>query len=182
MSAQSIYDFELPQRKGDPVPMKNYEGKVLIIVNTATGCGFTPHFKDLESMYEKYHDQGLEIIDVPCNQFKNQAPGSDDEIHTFCQAKYKAQFEQFKKSDVNGPNQLPLFKFLKEKAPFKGFSGVKGFFFSGVMGVFGNKRDDENDVRWNFTKFIVNKNGEVVQRFEPTTSMAEVEEYVKKLL
>ena len=182
MSAQSIYDFELPQRKGDPVPMKNYEGKVLIIVNTATGCGFTPHYKDLESMYEKYHDQGLEIIDIPCNQFKNQAPGSDDEIHTFCQAKYKTQSEQFKKTDVTGPNPLPLFKFLKEKAPFKGFSGVKGFFFSGVMGIFGNKRDDENDVRWNFTKFIVNKNGEVVQRFEPTTSMAEVEEYVKKLL
>ena len=182
MSAQSIYDFELPQRKGDPVPMKNYEGKVLIIVNTATGCGFTPHYKDLESMYEKYHDKGLEIIDVPCNQFKNQAPGSDDEIHTFCQAKYKTQFEQFKKSDVNGPNQLPLFKFLKEKAPFKGFSGVKGFFMKGAMGIFGNKLEDENDVRWNFTKFIVNKNGEVVQRFEPTTSMTEVEEFVKTLL
>ena len=182
MSAQSIYDFELPQRKGDPVPLKNYEGKVLIIVNTATGCGFTPHYKDLESMYEKYHEQGLEIIDIPCNQFKNQAPGSDDEIHSFCQLKYKTQFEQFKKSDVNGPNQLPLFKFLKEKAPFKGFSGVKGFFFSGAMGIFGNKRDDENDIRWNFTKFIVNKQGEVVQRFEPITSMAEVEECVKKLL
>ncbi len=182
MSAQSIYDFELPQRKGDPVPMKNYEGKVLIIVNTATGCGFTPHYKDLESIYEKYHDKGLEIIDVPCNQFRNQAPESDDEIHTFCQTKYKTQIEQFKKSDVNGPNQLPLFKFLKEKASFKGFSGVKGFFFSGVMGIFGNKRDDENDIRWNFTKFIVNKQGEVVQRFEPTTSMQEVEEYVKTLL
>ena len=128
MSAQSIYDFELPQRKGDPVPLKNYEGKVLIIVNTATGCGFTPHYKDLESMYEKYHDQGLEIIDVPCNQFKNQAPESDDEIHTLCQTKYKTKFEQFKKSDVNGPNQLPLFKFLKEKAPFKGFSGLDTLF------------------------------------------------------
>ena len=182
MSAQSIYDFELPQRKGDPVPMKNYEGKVLIIVNTATGCGFTPHYKDLESMYEKYHENGLEIIDVPCNQFRNQAPESDEEIHTFCQAKYKTKFEQFKKSDVNGPKQLPLFKFLKEKAPFKGFSGVKGFFFSGAMSLFGNKKEDENDVRWNFTKFIVNRQGEVVQRFEPTTSMEEVEEYVKKLL
>ncbi len=182
MSTESIYDFELPRRKGDPVPMKNYEGKVLIIVNTATGCGFTPHYKDLESMYEKYHEQGLEIIDVPCNQFRNQAPESDEEIHTFCQTKYKTQFEQFKKSDVNGANQLPLFKYLKAKAPFKGFSGVKGFFFSGIMGVVGNKRDDENDVRWNFTKFIVNRKGEVVQRFEPTTSMAEVEEYVKKLL
>ena len=182
MSTQSIYDFVLQRRKGDPASLKGYQGKVLIIVNTATGCGFTPHYADLESMYEKYHEQGLEIIDVPCNQFRNQTPGTDEEIHDFCQAKYKTQFEQFKKSDVNGPNQLPLFKFLKEKAPFKGFSGVKGFFFSGVMGLFGNKRDDENDVRWNFTKFIVNKQGEVVERFEPTTSMAEVEEYVKKLL
>ena len=182
MSTQSIYDFELPRRKGDPFPLKTYEGKVLIIVNTATGCGFTPHYKDLESMYEKYHEQGLEIIDVPCNQFRNQAPESDEEIHNFCQAKYKTQFEQFKKSDVNGQNQLPLFKFLKEKAPFKGFSGVKGFFFSGIMGIVGNKREDENDIRWNFTKFIVNKQGEVVQRFEPTTSMTEVEEFVKKLL
>ena len=182
MASQSIYDFELPRRKGEPASLKDYQGKVLIIVNTATGCGFTPHYKDLESMYEKYHDQGLEIIDVPCNQFRNQAPGTDEEIHEFCQAKYKTQFEQFKKSDVNGPNQLPLYKYLKEKAPFKGFSGVKGFFFSGIMGIVGNKREDENDVRWNFTKFIVNKQGEVVERFEPTTSMADVEEYVKKLL
>ena len=97
MSAQSIYEFELPQRKGDPVPMKNYEGKVLIIVNTATGCGFTPHYKDLESMYEKYHDKGLEIIDIPCNQFKNQAPGSDDEIHTFAKPNIKLNLSNSKK-------------------------------------------------------------------------------------
>ena len=182
MSEQSIYDFELETRKKEKVPLKNYEGKVLVIVNTATGCGFTPHYKDLESMYEKYHENGLEIIDIPCNQFKNEAPGSDEEIHSFCQLKYKTQFDQFKKSDVNGANQLPLFKFLKEKQPFKGFSGVKGFFFSGVVGLVGNKKEDENDIRWNFTKFVVDRKGEVVARFEPTTSMAEVEEFVKKLL
>ena len=136
---------------------------MLIIVNTATGCGFTPHYADLESIYEKYHEQGLEIIDVPCNQFKNQAPGTDEEIHSFCQLKYKTQFEQFKKSDVNGPNQLSLFKFLKEKAPFKGFPGGKE--------IFGTEIEDKNDVRWNFTKFIVNRQGEVVERFEPTTSI-----------
>ena len=181
-AAKSIYDFELQNRKGESVPLKNYEGKVLLIVNTATGCGFTPHYKDLETMYEKYHDKGLEISDVPCNQFRNQAPENDEKIHEFCQLKYKTQFDQFKKSDVNGPNQLPLFKFLKEKAPFKGFSGIKGFFFSGVMGIFGNKKEDENDVRWNFTKFIVNRKGEVVERFEPTTSMSDVEEYVKNLI
>ena len=103
-AAKSIYDFELQNRKGESVPLKNYEGKVLLIVNTATGCGFTPHYKDLESMYEKYHDKGLEIIDVPCNQFRNQAPENDEKIHEFCQLKYKTQFDQFKKSDVNGPN------------------------------------------------------------------------------
>ena len=178
----SVYDFKVATRDGGEESLDQYKGKVLLIVNTATGCGFTPHYEPLEAMYKEYRDQGFEILDFPCNQFADQAPESDEEIHTFCQAKYKTQFEQFKKSDVNGPNQLPLFKFLKEKAPFKGFSGVKGFFFSGVMGIIGNKKEDENDVRWNFTKFIVNKQGEVVQRFEPTTSMEEVEEYVKKIL
>ena len=119
-SNQSIYDFALQSRNEESVPLKNYEGKILIIVNTATGCGFTPHYKDLESIYEKYHEKGLEIIDVPCNQFRNQAPENDEEIHSFCQLKYKTQFDQFKKSDVNGPNQLPLYKFLKEKAPSNG--------------------------------------------------------------
>ena len=182
MSTQSIYDFELQTRKSEKVSLKKYEGKVLIIVNTATGCGFTSQYTDLESMYEKYHDKGLEIIDIPCNQFRQQAPGTDEEIHTFCQLNYKTKFDQFKKSDVNGVNQLPLYKFLKEKQIFKGFSGIKGFFFSGVMKFFGNKKEDENDIRWNFTKFIVNRKGEVVQRFEPTTSMSDVEDFIKTLL
>jgi glutathione peroxidase len=99
-----FYDLSVTAANGEEISMKNFEGKVVLVVNTATGCGFTPHYKDLESMYEKYHENGLEIIDVPCNQFKNEAPGSDEEIHSFCQLKYKTQFDQFKKSDVNGPN------------------------------------------------------------------------------
>ena len=101
--------------------MRNYEGKVVIIVNTATGCGFTPQYKDLEDMYEKYHEQGLEIIDVPCNQFANQTPGTDEEVHEFCTLKYNTKFDQFKKSDVNGEHALPLFTFLKKEQGFAGF-------------------------------------------------------------
>ena len=178
----SIYDFELTTGKNEKIGLKDYKGKVLLIVNTATGCGFTPHYEDLEKMYEKYHDKGLEIIDIPCNQFRGQAPGTDEEIKNFCQLKYKTQFKQMKKSDVNGKNQLPLYKFLKSKQPFKGFDGIKGFFFSGIMKIFGNSNEDQNDIRWNFTKFIVDRNGNVVMRFEPTTSMKQVEEFVAKLI
>ena len=108
----TFYDYSLTDRSGNEVSMRNYEGKVVIVVNTATGCGFTPQYKDLESMYEKYHEQGLEIIDVPCNQFADQTPGTDEEVHEFCTLKYNTQFDQFKKSDVNGEHALPLFTFL----------------------------------------------------------------------
>lgn len=117
----SIYDYSLETRKGEEVSMKNFEGKVLLVVNTATGCGFTPQYEQLEEMYEKYHDQGFEIIDVPCNQFAGQTPGTDEEVHEFCTLKYKTKFDQFKKSDVNGENQLPLFAYLKSQKGFEGF-------------------------------------------------------------
>ena len=121
----NIYDYVVKNRKNEDVSLSDYKGKVLLIVNTATGCGFTPQYEGLENLYKKYHEKGLEILDFPCNQFGNQAPGSDDEIHDFCVSKYKTSFEQFKKSDVNGPNELPLFKYLKEQQPFKGFTGEK---------------------------------------------------------
>lgn len=117
----SIYDYTVTDRSGNEVSLKQFEGKVLIIVNTATGCGFTPHYKPLEEMYEKYHDQGLEILDIPCNQFADQTPGSDDEVHSFCTLKYHTQFDQMHKSDVNGPNALPLYTYLKSCQPFQGF-------------------------------------------------------------
>ena len=116
-----FYDLSVTPANGEDVSMKEYEGKVVLVVNTATGCGFTPHYKDLEAMYEKYHDRGFEIIDVPCNQFAGQTPGTDEEIHEFCQLKYKTQFPQMKKSDVNGETAIPLFKYLKEQKGFAGF-------------------------------------------------------------
>ena len=112
---KTVYDFKVKDRLGNEVSLSDYAGKVLLIVNTATGCGFTPHYKDLEAIYELYHDKGLEIIDVPCNQFAGQPPGTDEEIHTFCTLKYNTQFPQMKKSDVNGENALPLYGYLKSQ-------------------------------------------------------------------
>ena len=108
----TIYDYTVPDTQGNDIPLSDYKGKVMIIVNTATGCGFTPHYKELEEMYRKYHDKGLEIIDIPCNQFAGQAPGTDEEIHEFCTLKYDTHFPQMKKSDVNGENALPLYAYL----------------------------------------------------------------------
>ena len=179
----NIYDFELPATDGSSIPMKDYEGKVLLIVNTATGCGFTPHYEALQKMYEAYHDKGLEIIDIPCNQFAGQTPGTDEEIHEFCTLNYNTQFPQMKKSDVNGENALPVFKWLKEQKGFEGFGkGPKALAMSALM-----LKNDKNyktnpDIKWNFTKFIVDRSGNVTARFEPTANMDKVEEAVKALL
>jgi glutathione peroxidase len=179
----SIYDYTLTTRKGEEVSLKQYEGKVMLIVNTATGCGFTPQYEQLEEMYEKYHDKGLEIIDVPCNQFAGQTPGTDEEVHEFCTLKYKTQFDQFKKSDVNGENQLPLFAYLKSQKGFEGFGkGVKALAMSAMCKKIDNDYASKPDIKWNFTKFAVDRNGNVVARFEPTAKMEDVDEYVASLL
>ena len=176
----SIYDYTLPKPDGSSVSMADFKGKVLLIVNTATGCGFTPHYEPLEKMYEAYHDRGLEIIDVPCNQFREQAPGTDEEIHQFCTLKYNTQFPQYKKSDVNGENALPLYGYLKEQKGFEGFGkGPMALMMSQML----KKIPKENpDIRWNFTKFLVDREGNVVARFEPTADMKKVEEAVTALL
>ena len=180
----SIYDYSVPMAKnaGD-FSLKEYEGKVIIVVNTATGCGFTPQYKDLEDMYEKYHEQGLEIVDVPCNQFAGQTPGNDEEIHEFCTLKYNTQFPQMKKSDVNGENALPLFTFLKSQKGFEGFGhGPMAL----AMKTMCNKADKDYktnpDIKWNFTKFVIDRQGNVVARFEPTASMKDVDKCVASLL
>ena len=179
----TIYDYTLPTPQGEEVSLKDFEGKVLMVVNTATGCGFTPQYKDLEDMYEAFHDKGLEIIDVPCNQFAGQAPESDEEIHQFCQLKYNTQFPQYKKSDVNGENELPLYTWLKSQ---KGFAGFGDHPKSGVLGNLAAKSDPDwatsPDIKWNFTKFVVDREGTVVARFEPTDDMAKVENCIKALL
>ena len=179
----SIYDLTVTNAAGEEISMKDYEGKVLLIVNTATGCGFTPHYKDIEEMYEKYHDRGFEVIDVPCNQFAGQTPGTDEEIHEFCTLKYNTQFPQMKKSDVNGENAIPLFKFLKEQKGFEGFGkGPKALAMSAMLAKIDKDYKNNPEIKWNFTKFVVNRQGEVVARFEPTAKMSEVAEFVESLI
>ena len=167
-----FYDYTVLTRKGEEFKLSNLKGKVVLVVNTATGCGFTPQYAPIEQLYQDYHDQGLEILDIPCNQFGGQAPGTDDEIHAFCTLNYKTTFPQMKKSEVNGPNESPLFAYLKSKQGFKGFgNGTQAKFMDEMM-----KKSDPNyaskpDIKWNFTKFLVDSKGEVVARFEPTASM-----------
>ena len=178
-----FYDQSVMTATGDEISMKDYEGKVVLVVNTATGCGFTPHYKDLEAMYEKYHDRGLEIVDVPCNQFAGQTPGTDDEIHEFCQLKYNTQFPQMKKADVNGESAIPLFKYLKEQKGFEGFGkGPTALAMSAMLKKIDKDYKNNPEIKWNFTKFVVDRSGNVVARFEPTEKMENVDKCVEGLL
>ncbi len=178
-----FYDQSVMSAAGEEISMKDYEGKVVLVVNTATGCGFTPHYKDIEEMYEKYHDRGFEVVDVPCNQFAGQTPGSDDEIHEFCTLKYNTQFPQMKKSDVNGENALPLFNYLKEQKGFEGFGkGPKAFAMNAMLSKIDKDYRNNPDIKWNFTKFVIDREGNVVARFEPTAKMDKVDKCVEELL
>ena len=163
--------------------MSDYQGKVVMIVNTATGCGFTPQYKDIESIYEQYHAQGFEIVDVPCNQFAGQTPGDDEEIHEFCQLHYNTQFPQMKKADVNGETAIELFKYLKSQKGFEGFGrGAKALAMSAMLKKIDKDYKNNPEIKWNFTKFIVDRQGNVVARFEPTADMKEVEKCVASLI
>ncbi|MBQ1327795.1 MAG: glutathione peroxidase [Eubacterium sp.] len=178
-----IYDYEVTTGTGEKLSLSQYKGKVILIVNTATGCGFTPHYKDIEAMYEKYHDQGFEVLDIPCNQFAGQTPGTDEEIHEFCSLHYNTKFPQMKKSDVNGENALPLFTYLKEQKGFEGFGkGPKALAMSILLAKVDKNYKNNPDIKWNFTKFVVDREGNVVARFEPTADMGKVEECVKALI
>ncbi|MBQ9284687.1 MAG: nitroreductase family protein [Bacteroidaceae bacterium] len=176
-SAQGIYNFTVKDGNGKDVSLADYKGRVLLIVNTATRCGFTPQYTELEALYKKYRTAGLEILDFPCNQFGEQAPGTIEEIHQFCTANYDIEFPQFDKIDVNGPEASPLFTYLKQQQGFKGFdtSEQMGKLLDGMM----RKRDpdyDKNpDVKWNFTKFLVARDGRIVERYEPTEKIANIE-------
>ena len=171
----NVYDFKVKDRMGNYVDLKEYEGKVLLIVNTATGCGFTPHYEPLEAMYKEFKDKGFEILDFPCNQFANQAPESDDEIHEFCTVKFGTEFPQFAKIDVNGETAEPLFAFLATEKPFEGFGkGLKNAAMDKFANANNKKFGDKAYIKWNFTKFLVDRQGNVVARFEPTKDMEEV--------
>lgn len=151
-----VYDFKVKAMNGDEVSLSAYKGKVLLIVNTATGCGFTPQYKGLQELYTKYKDKGFEILDFPCNQFLGQAPGTEEEIHKFCTGRFGITFPQFAKIEVNGKNEEPLFKYIKNEA----------------KGVIGSK------IKWNFTKFLIDKNGNVLKRFAPSDTPEKIDSYV----
>ena len=184
LSAQeSVYDFTVKGLNNEDVSLKDYSGKVLLIVNTATKCGFTPQYKELQALYEKYQARGFEVLDFPCNQFGEQAPGTNEEIHDFCTGTYNTTFAQFAKIDVNGENEAPIFKFLKEKQGFKGFE-TENNETGKMMDQMMSRRDpgykDKSDIKWNFTKFLVNKKGEVIARFEPSDSMMKLETAIRR--
>ena len=180
---KTVYDFTVKDRQGADVSLSDYKGKVLLIVNTATGCGFTPHYDPLEKMYREMRDKGFEILDFPCNQFADQAPGSDDEIHSFCTMKFGTEFPRFAKVDVNGETASPLFAYLATEKPFEGFGkGIKSFFLNKFAGMNNKKYGDKAYIKWNFTKFLIDREGRVVARFEPTVDMKEVEKAVAALL
>lgn len=179
----SYFDYSVTKQDGTKESLQDFSGKVLLVVNTATGCGFTPQYEDLERIYSEYHDKGFEILDFPCNQFANQAPESDEEINSFCSLKFNTAFPRFKKLEVNGDGADPLFRDLATEAPFKGFgSGIKAKALEKFAKANAKKFGDEAYIMWNFTKFLIDRNGNLVRRFEPTDDMAEVEVAVKDLL
>lgn len=182
--SQSIYDLSVLDRKGNEVSMQQFSGKVLLIVNTATRCGFTPQYEELEALYKQYKDQGLEILDFPCNQFGQQAPGTEEEIHSFCQLNYGTEFPQFKKIDVNGDNASPLFTYLKSMKGFEGFDLEHkiGALLHDMLTKADPNYAQSPDIKWNFTKFLIDRNGNVVARFEPTADMKIIENKIKELL
>ena len=180
---KTVYDFTVKDRSGKDVSLSDYQGKVLLIVNTATGCGFTPHYDPLEAMYKELRDQGFEILDFPCNQFANQAPGDAEQIHQFCTLKFGTEFPQFAKIDVNGETADPLFSFLATEKPFAGFGkGVKNKMLEKFSNMNNKAFGEKAYIKWNFTKFLIDREGKVIARFEPTVNMDDVRKAVEAAL
>ena len=177
LSAQSVYDFTVKDDAGKDVSLADYKGKVLLIVNTATKCGFTPQYKELEALYETYAKEGLEILDFPCNQFGGQAPGTIEEIHQFCTANFDIHFPQFDKIEVNGSDEHPLYTWLKSQKGFGGFdvNDQRGKMMDDMMRKRDADYDKKADIKWNFTKFLVSRDGRVIKRYEPTDKMSDIE-------
>ena len=181
---KTVNDFTVKDRKGKDVSLKEYANEVLLIVNTATNCGFTPQYEELEILYEKYHSKGFEILDFPCNQFGQQAPGTDESIHNFCKLTYGTEFPRFKKLKVNGEDADPLYKFLQEQKGFAGWD--ESHPLTPVLEKMLSEADPDYkqkaDIKWNFTKFLINKKGMVVARFEPTESIENISKQIEELL
>ena len=181
---KTVYDFTVKDRKGKDVSLKEYANEVLLIVNTATKCGFTPQYDELEKLYEKYRSEDFVILDFPCNQFGQQAPGTDESIHEFCKLNFGTEFPRFKKTKVVGDDADPLFKFLIEQKGFAGWDMEHPI--AHILDDMLSKEDanykEKPDIKWNFTKFLVDKKGNVVARFEPTTKIEVIAAEVEKLL
>ena len=184
LSAQEIYDFKVMNDEGQEVSLSDYKGKVLLIVNTATRCGFTPQYNELEALYKKYQSEGLEILDFPCNQFGEQAPGTIQEIHQFCTANFDIQFPQFDKIEVNGENEAPLYTYLKAQKGFSGFdlNDKTGKFMDEMLRKKDADYDKKSDIKWNFTKFLISRDGRVIKRYEPMDKTADIEADICKEL
>lgn len=178
----NIYDLKVKTRSGEDFELSTLKGKVLLIVNTATGCGFTPQYEGLEHLYKKYHEKGLVILDFPCDQFGHQAPGTDEEIHAFCTSKYNTTFDQFSKIFVNGEDASDLYKLLKKAQPEEEVFGVKNKLAMKGIKKISTTCKEKGDIVWNFTKFLVDKKGNIVKRFDPTFLPSDMEEDIKKLL
>ena len=177
-----IYDFIVKGRKDTEVKVSDYKGKVIIVVNTATGCGFTPQYEALEELYKKYHTKGLEILDFPCNQFGHQAQGDDEEIHEFCTAKYKTTFDQLKKIDVNGENSDPFWKYIKENSQEEFIHGMKNKLAMKGIEKMSTTCKNEKDIKWNFTKFLIDREGNIVGRYSPIESPLVMEDKIKEII
>lgn len=178
-----FYDLKVKNADNEDVSMRDHEGKVVMVVNTATGCGFTPQYEDLQKLYEEFSGRGFEIVDVPCNQFAGQAPGTDEEIRSFCTLNYGTEFPQMKKADVNGENAIELFKYLKSQKGFEGFGkGVKAMAMNAMLKKIDKDYMNNPEIKWNFTKFLVDRQGNVVARFEPTEDMGKVRQAVAALI
>ena len=178
----SIYDFEVKDTVGNMVSLKDYEGQVLLIVNSATKCGFTPQYDELAQMYNEFKDEGFTILDFPCNQFGEQAPGTGEEIAEACRVDFLVQYPIFEKIEVNGENEEPLYTYLKSKQGFNGFTGEKAELMDGILKGIDEDYMNNSNIKWNFTKFLVDREGNVVQRFEPTESLEDVKSKIEELL
>ncbi|MCR4955164.1 MAG: glutathione peroxidase [Lachnospiraceae bacterium] len=178
----NLYDFKVKAQDGSEVDLSQYKGKVVVVINSATKCGFTPQYTPLQELYDECKEQGLEILDFPCNQFADQAPGDDEEIHAFCEGRFGITFPQFSKVDVNGENAIPLFKWLTENTKFEGFDGPMKLMLAPIVKKMDKDYKNNGNIKWNFTKFVIGKDGEIVARFEPTADMKNVRECVVSLL
>ena len=178
----TIYDFKTKSNKGAEVDLAQYKGQVVMIVNTASKCGFTPQYDGLEALYQKYKDQGFVILGFPCDQFAGQEPGSNEEIAEFCRLNHGVTFPLMAKTDVNGANAEPVFEFLKTQAPTEEYSGFKAKATHKMLKTISKSVEKDSDILWNFTKFLVSKDGLTVKRYAPTTTPEDIEKDLKSLL